>query len=134
MPKGLASPAQIRERYPVARPSRPLPTKGAFLKLTRILVVAFVLALGFGACGGDDVQAFCDSQAALEDIDPRDAEAADEISNLADEAPDEIAEDIRAVADGLESVNAGEAPENPEEIQAAAQRVQDWVDENCEEG
>ena len=111
------------------------PTKGAILKLTRILVLAFVLALGLVACGGDDAQAFCDRQAELEGVDPTDVEAADELADLVDDAPEEIADDVQIVADALEQVNAGEQPDTPPaEIQAAAQNVQDWVDENCEEG
>lgn len=103
------------------------------MKLVRILVLVFVLALGFVACS-DDAQAFCESEAALEDLDPSDAEAADALNDLADEAPDEIEEDVRTVAEGLEQVNAGEQPDDPAAIQEAAQNVQDWVDENCEEG
>lgn len=104
------------------------------MRLLRILVLAVLLALVMVACNGGDAQAFCDSQATLEDLDPSDAEAADRLSELADEAPDEIAEDVQTVADGLEAVNAGEQPEDPAAIQEAAQNVQDWVDENCEEG
>lgn len=105
------------------------------MRLLRILVLALLLALVAVACGGDDAQAFCDRQAALEDLDPSDTEAADEISNLVEDAPDEIRDDIETVADALEQVNSGEQPDTPPaEIQAAAQRVQDWVDENCEEG
>ena len=104
------------------------------MRLLRILVLALLLALVAVACSGDDTQAFCDKQAALEDLDPSDAEAADEISSLVDEAPEEIRDDVQIVADALEAVNAGEQPENVDEIQPAAQRVQEWVDENCEEG
>lgn len=105
------------------------------MKITRTFAVALVLAFVAVACnGGGDVQAFCESEGALAEIDPSDEEAADRLNELADEAPEEIAEDVQTVADGIEAVNAGETPEDPEEIQAAAQRVQDWVDENCEEG
>jgi hypothetical protein len=94
-----------------------------------------MLALVAVACSGDDAQAFCDKQAALEDLDPSDTEAADELSGLVDDAPEEIRDDIQTVADALEQVNAGEQPDTPPaEIQAAAQRVQEWVDDNCEEG
>lgn len=105
------------------------------MRLLRILVFALSLALVAVACGGDDAQAFCDRQAALEDVEPTDAEAADEIAALVEDAPEEIRDDIQTVAVALETVNAGEQPDTPPaEIQAAAQRVQDWVDENCEEG
>ena len=104
------------------------------MKPSRIFIVLLV-ALAFTACsGGGDAQAFCDAQAELEDLDPADESAGDAFAELVDEAPEEIRGDVEQGADALGSPPNEDEGEAMQELVTAAQNIQDWVEENCEEG
>lgn len=109
------------------------------------MVLLLVIVALFAACGGDDgggseAQAFCDKQEELESLDTADPEAmANAIDDLVADAPEEISDDIQLIADTLEDLENIDTPEeaedlNTDELEAASERIEKWVDENCEEG
>ncbi|MDQ4024000.1 MAG: hypothetical protein M3217_00695 [Actinomycetota bacterium] len=115
------------------------------MKLIRPMVLLLLIAALFAACGGDDggggdAQAFCDKQEELDSLDTADPEAmAQAIDELVADAPEEISDDIQLIADTLEELENVDTPEeaenlDTEELEAASGRIEDWVDENCEEG
>ena len=102
------------------------------MRSARVLVV-LVVVVALTACGGDDAQAFCDAQIDLEELDPQDAAGSEALDRAVETAPDEIADDVQEVSDALDNLD------NPDQIdaeavQAASERISDWIDENCEEG
>ncbi|MDQ3913837.1 MAG: hypothetical protein M3323_00685 [Actinomycetota bacterium] len=110
-----------------------------------VLVLVLVIVALSAACGGDDegggsAQAFCDNQEEMDAIDTADPEAmAEAIDELAADAPDEISDDVQLIADTLQDLDEVDTPEeaealNSSELQEASERIEEWVDENCEEG
>lgn len=120
------------------------------MKSFRPMVLLLLIVAVFAACGGDDgggsasggddAQAFCNKQEDLESLDTADPEAmAKAIDELVADAPDEISDDIQLIADTLEQLQDIDTPEEAaeldrEELEAASERIEKWVDENCEEG
>jgi hypothetical protein len=117
------------------------------------MVLLLLIVAMFAACGGDDgggsasggdgggdAQAFCNKQEDLESLDTADPEAmAKAIDELVADAPEEISDDIQLIADTLEQLQDIDTPEEAaeldrEELEAASERIEKWVDENCEEG
>lgn len=137
----------------------------------RALAVAalVVLAGSLGACGGDDEDTadFCEKYRAYEDqneqvaddfqddpenIDLEEAKStftdvADQVEDLAGEAPDEIKDDVATVSDATselaDQVDQAEDPEqfaeavttaaeDSDEVDEAGQRVDDWIADNCD--
>lgn len=104
------------------------------MKPGRIFIV-LLMVLTLTACsGGGDAQAFCDGQAALEDLDPTDENAGQAFADLVDEAPEEIRGDVERVAEALSSPPNEDEGEAMKDLVTSAQNIQDWVEENCEEG
>ncbi len=74
------------------------------------------------------------------------AEVQEQLDGLVESAPEEVASDVEAVVDGLREVDAevaeaetvediaaaSEQLDADEAVQAAGDRVQDWIDANCE--
>lgn len=86
-------------------------------------------------CGGDDD--FCDAApSGLESPDVSDTDSmqnlADELDDVAGDAPDEIKGDVETVADAFRAIadgNMGDIDQGA--IQEAATNISDWEDENC---
>jgi methyl-accepting chemotaxis protein len=132
--------------------------------------VALLALVGAGAaCGGDDdaTADFCEKYRAFEDENQRVADdftdnpedvdieeakqffsdLASQVDELEGEAPDEISDDVKVLADTTrELADAIEQAEGPEELaeaftsaaqgteeaDAAGTRVDDWVQDNCD--
>jgi hypothetical protein len=141
-------------------------TKGA-----RVVVGAAAMTAVLSGCGddgGDDVAGFCEKNeefeneseqlfegalsatddAGLEDAKQAFADANDLLAELADEAPDDIKDDVETVASAFDEANeeiqGAESVEDlqgldggaidSEETDAAADRVETWTQDNCDSG
>ena len=87
---------------------------------------AFAASVAIGAaalvgCGGEDD--FCGQ---AEDIAAN--SGADTMQKLADEAPDEIADDFQVIADSLEDPTSADQGA----VQEAESNIQAWGDDNCD--
>jgi hypothetical protein len=124
------------------------------VKSIRPLVLLLLVVVLFAACGGDDggggdggseaaggggdAQAFCDKQEELEGLDASDPEAmAQAIDDLIADAPEEISDDIQLIADTLDDLQNASSPEDlqeldTDELEAASDRIEKWVEDNCE--
>ncbi|HEV2756855.1 MAG TPA: hypothetical protein VG318_13895 [Actinomycetota bacterium] len=125
------------------------------MKSPRLLLLLLALVAVLAACGGDDgggseaggsdggggdAQAFCSKQEELDSLDTADPEEMSAaIDDLVADAPEEISDDIQLIADTLEQLQDASSPEDLEgvdtdELEAASERIESWVEENCEEG
>ena len=113
------------------------------MKSSKLALFSVVALFALGACGGDgggDVQAFCDKQEEIDSLDISDTESMkNAIEEVVDEAPEEIRDDVEVLADALAELDEIDTPEEAQEImtteiQEASERIEKWVDENCEEG
>lgn len=75
-------------------------------------------------CGGDDD--FCDAGEDI--IGSSEAPSADQLQDLADEAPDEISDDIQLIVDA----QADPASADPAALTEASDNITAWGEENCE--
>ena len=133
---------------------------------TTIAALAGAAVLALAGCGGDDgdVEAFCDQAdeaqalgadlaAPLQGGDLDSAkqaidEASAKLDEVADQAPDEISEDITTVTDYVndlnDSIQDAKSPEdllklsqdlqaNAEEVTEAGNNVETYITENCDE-
>jgi hypothetical protein len=115
------------------------------MRHSRIIPIALLLSVvALGACsdkGGGGLAAFCETHTdpALENLDPSDPEGAEKLSaameKMEDNAPAEIKEDVATTRAGYEAAASGDVAAiteiDVEEFQAAAQRVQEYAEENC---
>jgi hypothetical protein len=94
-----------------------------------------ISAAALVGCGGDDD--FCSAAPeGLESPDPSDPEAmqdlADELSDAAGDAPDEIQGDVETVADAFQQMADGNAADiDSAAVQEAANNITEWDAENC---
>lgn len=143
----------------------------SMMKSTGLATAAFALALTGAACGddgGEDVAGFCkeyrsfedeseqlfegalaaSDDAGLEEAKQAFDDASSGLADLADEAPDDIKDDVETIASafdeandqiqGAESVEDLQSMEGgaieSEETDAAGTRVEDWAEDNCDSG
>ncbi|MGY2001555.1 hypothetical protein [Blastococcus sp. SYSU DS1024] len=109
-----------------------------------LLAAVATVPLGLTACGGSNVEDFCEQYLATAEIEPEDGEHAREVlEDLADSVPDEaddveeaaryMAENFPPAADLDSAVAEGELSEEElVEFLAAADTVSAYGDENCE--
>lgn len=106
----------------------------------RIVLAGLVLALGLTGCDGSGD--FCGSAEDMaeriqsDEFDPTESEDvrgfADEMADLADDAPDEIRADVETIADGLERLADGDITVAQEgEFLPALQRFGEYTEEEC---
>lgn len=107
----------------------------------RFVIAGLVLALGLVACN-DDTEAFCDKGTEIAerlesgDFDPTNPDDvgafADEMHELAADAPDEIEDEVDTIADGLEKLSEGDisAAQDPE-FQPALERFGEYAENEC---
>lgn len=110
-------------------------------RVTRWIAVGIALVLIGAACdsgggGGGDVAAFCRLAA---ELDEQGGEpSADQLGEIVDAAPGEIRDDVESLANALQQVE--DDPESAaelfgdEELLEAGERVEQFQDENCDEG
>lgn len=101
----------------------------------RATAIGLVMLLSLGACSGED-EAFCDAARAFNELDAASdtglEDAQEAFRNLADEAPEEIKEDARFIAEAIEDAASGDiAGVSDPEFQEAVNRVQSYGEENC---
>ena len=112
------------------------------MKRSYLVVFALAaLAVFLGACsGGSDgeLAAFCETHTdpELEGLDPSNPDEADRLSDamtqMYENAPDEIKEDARITREGFEAAKSGDVADlDVEEFQAAATRVEEYAEDNC---
>lgn len=104
----------------------------------RTVVACLALTLVFTGCSGDDNEAFCDAARTFSNFDPAGGdgleEAQDAFQELADTAPDEIADDAQEVADAFAAAAGGDTAQiNEESVTAASDNVQSYAEENCDD-
>jgi hypothetical protein len=108
------------------------------------LLSPLVVVAGAGACSEsftqEDLAAFCDSFEAVDQAPSPEVgsnEHVTELSRLAEAAPPEIADDIRAVRNHIRDNVSPDDPESqnddayPRDVLAAVSRVDQFVSENC---
>lgn len=110
-------------------------------RVTRWIAVGTALVLIGVACdsgggGGGDLAAFCGLAA---EFDEQDGEpSADQLGDIVDAAPGEIRDDVEALANALQQFE--DDPEaaaelfGDEELVEAGERVEQFQDENCDDG
>lgn len=104
----------------------------------RTLVACLALTAVFTGCSGNDNEAFCDAARTFSNFDPAGGdgleEAQDAFQELADTAPDEIADDAQEVADAFAAAAGGDTAQiNQESVTAASANVQSYAEENCDD-
>lgn len=104
----------------------------------RILIACLAVTFVFTGCSGDDNEAFCDAARAFSNFDPAGGdgleEAQDAFQELADTAPDEIADDAQEVADAFAAAAGGDTDQiSQESVTAASDSVQSYAEENCDD-
>lgn len=104
--------------------------------LTGVLGAA-LLVPALTACGGGDAQAFCDIGAESDPGEFMDDPAAmeDAMQEMRDNAPDEISDDVNTVLDAFDEMQEDPSAMESmdlEEMEAASDRVDTWIQENCE--
>ena len=91
------------------------------------VVAAALMVPSLTACGGNS---FCD--AAPEDIDTNDPAAMKKaIEDIADEAPDEIRDDIDVIIKQLDLVESDPASIDVDALTKATDELTKWEEENC---
>jgi hypothetical protein len=109
---------------------------------------SIVLCVALAGCGGDDDDDagsdgggggdFCEQVRGF-DADPTNEEAVDALREVADNAPDEISDDINSVVDFFDRLQEGsqdpeeiaELTEEAEDLAESAQRVRTYVEDEC---
>lgn len=110
-------------------------------RVTRWIAVGIALVLIGAACdsgggGGGDLAAFCGLAAELDEQDEE--PSADQLGEIVDAAPGEIRDEIETLANALQQIE--DDPESAaelfgdEELLEAGERVEQFQDENCDEG
>lgn len=96
-------------------------------KLTGLLAAALMVPT-LAACGGNDD--FCD--AAPTDIDTNDPAAMQEaLEDIADQAPDEVRDDIDVIIEQLRLVEEDPANIDVDAVNTAVNNLTEWEEENC---
>ncbi len=103
----------------------------------RTLIACLVAALAFTGCSSGGNDAFCTAAKTFSEFDPQGGDSLDDATeafeDLADTAPDEIADDARMVADAFAAAATGDVSQiNQESVTAAAQNVQEYAEANCD--
>lgn len=110
-------------------------------RVTRWIAVGIALVLIGAACdsgggGGGDLAAFCRLAA---EFDEQDGEpSTDQLGDIVDAAPEEIRDEVESLANALQQVE--DDPESAaelfadEELLEAGERVEQFQDENCDDG
>lgn len=103
----------------------------------RTFIACLVVSLALTGCSSDGDDAFCDAAKTFSEFDPQGGDSLDDATNafqeLADTAPDEIADDARTVADAFAAAASGDLSQiDQESVTVAAQNVQKYAEANCE--
>jgi hypothetical protein len=104
---------------------------------TASLSVAVLLLFGMVACsdddGGDDVQAYCDFSASLDQVGEPTSEQYDEIASL---APSEISDQVELVVDDLNEADsdAEDVPDFGDDFLDSLDDIEAFEAENCGDG
>ena len=95
--------------------------------MTGVLAAA-LLAPALTACGGDSD--FC--EAAPNDIDTSDPAAMQKaLEDIADEAPDEVRDDVDVIIEQLKLVEEDPASIDVDAVDTAVENLTTWEEENC---
>lgn len=95
--------------------------------MTGVLAAALMVP-ALAACGGNDD--FC--EAAPEDIDTSDPAAMQEaLEDIADQAPDEVRDDVDVIIEQLRLVEEDPASIDVDAVNTAVDNLATWEEENC---
>jgi hypothetical protein len=90
-----------------------------------------VLFVGCGDDGGGDLEAYCE---ASEDTNGVEEPSDEQLDALADNAPEEIADDVDLAVDQLKEFGVDIFDEGSDEFFEAIDRIRAFEDENCGSG
>ncbi|MCK0114139.1 hypothetical protein MWU75_18530 [Ornithinimicrobium sp. F0845] len=92
------------------------------------VVAAALMVPALTACGGSDD--FC--EAAPQDIDTSDPAAMQEaLEGIADQAPDEVRDDVDVIIEQLRLVEEDPASIDVDAVNTAVENLTTWEEENC---